>query len=115
MSFNLLGFDNPLDEYPAFVIPVGRLNRRLVAVYPGGNQRFDYIPEASLYKRFSREQLEKFQDFDPLRHRMFADDETNVFIYTPEEEKEFLRTRLNNPEFCRDSPYLRREIEKAAR
>ena len=34
-AFALLGHDNPYGSYPAPVVPIGNLDGRLVAIYPG--------------------------------------------------------------------------------
>jgi hypothetical protein len=85
MAFELLGWDNPLERYPAPVIPIGRLNGQLVAVYPGGHKKEDPIPEEAVFTHF-----------------------------TISEERTFFSKLLADPSFCQEFPEMRTTLQRVA-
>ena len=67
MAFKLLGWDDLYGQFPAPVIPIGRLNGQLVAVYPGGKKHSEPVEESATYTRFTNEQLTALQGFNRTR------------------------------------------------
>ncbi|MCL5666475.1 MAG: hypothetical protein M1383_01765 [Patescibacteria group bacterium] len=114
MPFELLGFDNPYGKYPAPVIPVGKLDGQLVAVYPGGTKHFNPIPDDSVYVHLPEETVAEFADFNPLTERLFADDETDFTCYKSAEEAEYFTDRLQDSNFCLDDPGMREVLTRVA-
>ena len=89
-KFELLGWDNPHGRYPATVVPVDRIDGRLVAVYPGGTERIDPILEDAAYTHFTNKELETFRDFDHLNEQLFAMSEdrvTRCLLHDPAHQK----------------------------
>ena len=111
-TFKLVGWSNPYGRYPAPIIPVGRINERLFAIYPGGEKHEDPISEDDFYVHFSTEQLVDFRDFDHLRERLFVTDEDCVVRYAADHEKTFFAGLLIDPDFCKGYPAMRNLLQK---
>ncbi len=114
MQFGLLGWHNPFGRFPAYVIPVGRLDGKLVAVYPSGKKRADEISENAVYTHFTPEQLKSFQGFDYLEERLFAFDEHKVTRFSVRTEAQFFTKLLQDPEFCKDFAEMRESLQRVA-
>ncbi len=111
MAFELLGWDNPYERFPAPAIPVGRLDGQLVAVYSGGEKHDDPIPEDAVYRHLTTEQIKMFKGFDRLRERLFASSEHVVTRYARCDEAIFFLKLLAEPSFCQDFPEMREILQ----
>jgi len=106
--FHLLGHDNPLGEYPAPVVPIGYLDKKLVAAFARLNDtQLMEVPEGSTYVQHEEQTQQALENFDYCRHRLFAFSETQVQMYPAQDEPEFLSKWLSNPMFSSKNPFLR--------
>jgi len=113
MSFQLLGMDNAYGRYPAPVVPIGKLNGVLVAVYPGSETCDDRIPEDASYVPFSDQQRLALYDFNHLSERLFAIKADHVVRYHINDEGEFFAGLLLNPKFSKNDPEMRRILQRS--
>lgn len=114
--FKLVGHDNPLGCYPAAVVPIGRLNGSLVAVY-AAESGSDLFPLRARVRflRHSRLLKESLRGFDYRLHRLFAFGESDVELYPILSEAQYFRDLLRRPSTSHESPFFRLSIAKAAR
>ncbi len=100
-DFVLLGHDCPYGRYPAPVIPIGRLNGILVAVYPIGTGGLvaDPIEEQAEYVRHNADLSRKLAGFDSCSHRLFASAPDDVEYYPASREQELFGKLLNDLNF----------------
>ena len=88
--FELAGHDCPLGDYPSIAVPVGKIDGQLVAVYSGEDgATFRPVDQSAKYNRHNRATASTLRDFDPLRHGLFAFNETDIVIYDLGKEKSF--------------------------
>jgi hypothetical protein len=114
MAFELLGWDNPHGCYPAPVVPIGKLDGQLVAVYPGAEKHEIPIFKTAVYRHFSIEQLETLRGFDHRVERLLATDENHVLRYSTINEAAFFVGLLVNPDFCKGFPRMRNILRRVA-
>jgi hypothetical protein len=77
-TFELLGWDNLGDIFPAEATPIGRWNGQLVAYYPGGKHKHPIYQDA-VFTHLTLEELQgPFMGFNPEEERLFADSKTKV-------------------------------------
>lgn len=111
--FALLGYDNPLGRYPAPVVPVGRLDGRLVAAYSGAQSPSYLALEDDVeYVKFDGAARGKLAAFDPHVHRLFAFGEWDVRLYPIAREGEVFSEFLNQKNFSGCNPFLRLSLAK---
>jgi hypothetical protein len=112
MQFQLLGFHNVSGQYPAQLIPIGRLEGQLVAIYPGGKTHL--IAEDSDYEPLSAQQVSLLQGFDfaNTKHRLFAKDKKTVLSYNVNSRVTFFGKLLKDPDFCLGNPGMRTRLKK---
>jgi hypothetical protein len=115
-DFTLLGHDCPYGQYPAPVIPIGRLNGRLVAIYPGGSagRTIEDLQPDSVYVDHDLGLQTALQGFNYLSHRLFAYSERDVSYYAIAEEKKFLDDFLATPRFRHCNRSIRSMLQKHA-
>ncbi len=111
--FELLGHDNPFGRYPSPVVPVGRLNGRLVAVCEGaiGPEPVNVADDAG-YVRYDGALASKRQWFDYRFYRLFAFSEEDVTIYHVANQAAYFSHLLSDPEFSSNNPFLRFSLAK---
>ena len=99
-DFTLLGHDAPYGDYPAPVIPVGRIGTLLVAVYPGGSEgpAIEVLGDCEII-RYAPETRQRLSGFDPSTERLFAFSDADVRRYVAAEERAFLQQLLVSAEF----------------
>jgi hypothetical protein len=112
MAFELLGWDNPYEQFPAPVIPVGNLDGQLMATYPEAGD--DPVPEDAVYIHFTAEQLEALQGFDRVKERLFATDANTVSRYNAKGEAAYFAKLLADPSFCQTFPAMRPILQRVA-
>lgn len=115
-EFLLLGHSSPLGRYPAPVVPVGRLDEKMVAVY-AGEEESNVVPitEDCPYVIHDPALRRSLYGFDYRRQRLFALEEDRILSYSVEREREFFLTLLEDPQFSRDNPFLRLSLAKSSR
>lgn len=111
--FELLGHDNPLGRYPGPVVPIGKLNGQLVAVFAGhnGNQT-QVLNGDEEYTHHNKSVAENLQDFDYNRDRLFAFNEHDLVLYKVAHEREWFSQVLQDPRLSDDNPFLRLALAK---
>ncbi len=113
--FQLLGHDNPLDEYPAPVIPIGRYQGEVVAVYlDSKNFSLSYLTlDLDVeYVKYDEQFKQNLGEFNYCRDRLFAFSENEVFSYPLAAEKDLFSWLLIDKNFSQDNPFLRRSLAK---
>src|ERR1051325_11255113 len=101
--FELLGHDNPLGRYPGPVVPIGKLNGQLVAVFAGHNgNETQNLGGDEEYIHHDNSVTENLQDFDYKRDRLFAFNEQDVAFYEVTREREWFSYVLQDPGFSND-------------
>jgi small subunit ribosomal protein S2 len=115
-EFLLLGHSSPLGRYPAPVIPVGRLDEKMVAIYARGGEP-DVVPIAAgcSYVAHDASLRRSLSEFDYRSHRLFALEEDRILSYPIEREREFFLTLLKNSQFSEDNPFFRLSLAKSSR
>lgn len=113
-AFELIGHSSPLGKYPAPVVPVGRLNDELVAVYAGSNAP-DVVPiaEECSFIQHDYRLSHALKEFDYGTHRLFAFDQDSVLAYPASNEREFFIRVLQDPRLSHQNPFLRLSLAKA--
>jgi CheY-like chemotaxis protein len=111
----LLGHQCPLDIYPGPVVPIGTLDRKLVAVYyhrESANQSpiIEALSESCHFVRHS--DPDHLPPFNPVRDRLFALSQDDLRIYSARARSQFYLKLLRSPGFARDNPYLRFALAK---
>lgn len=111
--FELLGHDNPLGRYPSPVVPVGKLNGQLVAVFAGtdGNETQELGGDEE-YTHHTDSVAKKLQDFDYERDRLFAFNEEELVFYEVAREREWFSHVLQDSRLSDDNPFLRLALAK---
>jgi len=116
-KFELLGHDNPLGQYPAPVVPVGRLDDSMVAVY--ASREFDQeivcIDQEAEFVRHDGTTRATLAGFDYLIHRLFAFDENNIRYYSIQEEAYFFEQLLQEPIIKQQDPFFRLSLAKGSK
>ncbi len=113
LGFELLGHDNPLGRYPAPVVPIGKLNDDLVAIYAGSDgPQVLTLAEGLLYVSYDDSLTAKLKTFDYRRDRLFAFEEHEVAFYHAAEEHEYFGQLLRDSHFSKDNPFLRFSLAK---
>ena len=108
--FKLLGHDNPFGRYPSPVVPIGKLDDELVAIFAGVDVQ--KVAEEGVYVRHNEELTYKLWDFDYKNDRLFAFDEHDVDAYHVVEELDYFKQLLRNPSFSKNNPFLRLSLAK---
>jgi hypothetical protein len=100
-DFTLLGHDCLYGGYPAPVIPIGRKDSALVAVYPGGKAgpTVERLDGRRAYVRYGAKLRKKLASFDPSTDRLFAYSDTEVDRYTADKEEGILRDIVTGRSF----------------
>jgi hypothetical protein len=98
MLFTLLGHDCPFGQYPAPVVPIGRLQGRLVAILPGETSPVvEDLPADCHFVHYDRLMRKKLRTFDYQSERLFAFSDQEVECYPAQEEKQFFQELLREP------------------
>ncbi|MEA5509460.1 hypothetical protein VB715_06760 [Crocosphaera sp. UHCC 0190] len=114
-DFELLGHDCPLGRYPAPVVPIGRKNNQLVAVYldsATSEPAFLSIDENSVFVRYEGNFKESLFNFDCSKEKLFAISETQVMRYMSSKESDFFKSLLKDEKFSEDDPFFRFSLAK---
>ncbi len=113
-TFELLGFSNPLDDYPSPIVPIGRLNGQLVAVYTtmkdGVSHVTETLSEEAAFDRLTPELKDALGGFDYLFDNLYAVTSTDVRKYHVADQKEFFLSLLADDNFAPDNPFARLSI-----
>jgi len=111
--FELLGHDNPLGRYPGPVVPIGKLNGQLVAVFAGHNGNETQVLNGDEeYTHHNKSVAENLQDFDYNRDRLFAFNEHDLVLYKVTYEREWFSQVLQDPRLSDNNPFLRLALAK---
>lgn len=98
MSFELIGHECPMAEYPAPVVPIGTLEgRRVVSFRDQDNVIFEPVAEGAQFIEHSPELRRRLQDYDVRTHGLFAFGEQDVVAYRIEDERTFFDGLLSHP------------------
>jgi hypothetical protein len=113
-TFELLGHDCPLAQYPAPVAPVGRLDGELVCLFanPDGSVTWEIIPEESNYVSHDGVLAETLAKFDFLHDRLFAFSAESVVLYSFGRELSFFEQLLSERGFSAENPFVRLALAK---
>jgi hypothetical protein len=116
VTFVLLGYDNPLDQYPGAVVPVGRLNGRLVVVYTtmsdGKSHVTDNVAEDIEFTPLTNELRFLLAGFDYLEENLFGLAEDRVVRYRVAEQEAFFLSLLEDPSFAQANPFIRLSLAR---
>ncbi len=111
--FKLIGHDNPLG-YPAPVLPIGKLDNELVAVYATDRATVIVLEdEEYLFIHHNDYLRETLKDFDYLNERLFAFNEDSVISYAIDNETDYFIQLLQDNSFSKENPFLRLSLAKA--
>jgi hypothetical protein len=114
--FLLIGHDCPFGAYPAPVVPVGKLDGKLVAVYAGAqNATVSEIAADSHFVVHSPRINEQLNEFSYERQRLFAYSADEVVSYATSEEREFLARVLDDSLLRIEDPFMRLALAKGTR
>ncbi len=112
-SFQLLGYVNPFNEYPAPVVPIGKnKDNKLVAVYSGSFDPFLILDKDHDYIEFDDKLKHSLEDFNYSEYKLFAFSQYDIVCYLIEEEKEFYINLLKDKNLSQDNPFVRYSFAK---
>jgi hypothetical protein len=111
-TFSLLGHDCPYGRYPAPVIPVGRLDGKLVALYPGAEGPHIEFVEGCEYVEHPKAVAESLRKFNYRVDHLFAFRPDRIERYETDQETDFFMDFLNRPEYRGSDPFLRLILAK---
>jgi CheY-like chemotaxis protein len=116
-AFALLGHDNPYGSYPAPVVPIGNLDGRLVAIYPGGaaGPTPELVETDSAYVGHRDQLRRKFESFDWRVDRLFAFTRDDVTSFRNDKEQEFYSQFLASSKFVTSDRFMRLAFAKQTR
>lgn len=134
-NFELLGHDCPLGRYPAPVVPIGRKNNQLVAVYldysAESKPSLSPINEDSVFVNYggklkeslftfdsSKDQLFAISEnytFDSSKDRLFAISENKIVSYKSSDENALFKSLLKDHKFSETDPFFRLSLAKLTR
>ena len=111
-TFEIVGHNCLLGEYPSLVTPIGKLEGTdtFVAIYLKSDKQnitLEPISKEASFTRYSKEVRESLKNFDYKEDVLFATSDSEVEYYPVQEEKEFFRKLLRNQEFSAGNPFLR--------
>ena len=110
--FQLLGYGNPFDEYPASVVPIGDYKGKFVAVYPDSSDPFLLLDRDYEYIEFDDKLKQSLKDFNYSEYKLFAYSQDKVIYYPISEEKEFYSNLLKDKNLSADNPFIRYSFAK---
>jgi CheY-like chemotaxis protein len=113
-SFVLAGDDCVYGRYPAPVIPIGYLNRDLVAIYPGEGDgpQIEILELPCTFNRHSKALRKRLAAFNPNTDRLFAYTSTDIRFYDAKREKVVFHEFLLDPAWRGCDPFVRLMLAK---
>jgi len=116
-TFVLLGHDNPYGSYPAPVIPIGNLDGKLVAIYPGGTAgpTPELLETDSTYVNHREQLVRRLERFEWHIDRLFAFTKDEVTSFRSDQEQEFYSQFLASSKFASSDRFMRLAFAKQTR
>jgi hypothetical protein len=106
--FTLEGHDCPLGEYPAVLVPIGKLAGHPVAAY-SGKDRVEFQPIAATARFHHHDEVtaKSLEGFDPQKHGLFGIKPNDILTYDLGDEQRFYRRLLRSSAAFSIEPFYR--------